>query len=83
MVETNPQIEPNKDLKSCFLKVAHEFCLGILFFFFFINVNGQVLILTIKSKSLLYACSIDPILQQFSFSYDFFYTAGVGKKTDE
>lgn len=82
MVETNPQIEPNKDLKSCFLKVAHEFCLGILFFFF-INVNGQVLILTIKSKSLLYVCSIDPILQQFSFSYDFFYTAGVGKKTDE
>ena len=35
MVETNPQIEPNKDLKSCFLKVAHEFCLGILFFFFY------------------------------------------------
>lgn len=61
MVETNPQIEPNKDLKSCFLKVAYEFCLGI--FFAFINVNGQVLILTIKSKSLFYVCSIDPILQ--------------------
>ena len=31
MIETNRQIEPNKDLKSCFLKIAHEFCWEFFF----------------------------------------------------